>query len=975
MNYVITFRERTDIELIKSVNGKIISELKNIPRLVMVELTQEMVDKLILNPEVQAITPIPKEKDVELHGNFTSDAEKYVHHLTVMRATDYWERGITGKGVRVAVLDYNVGLHHALNLTGGSSLGDPDHYTYTTNTTANVIAHGTHCAGLVVGKPVKNSTLGTIGGMAPDSEIFALKFSGRAVPGYPALEAIDWCIENKIDIITCSIQYYSTPLVSGVAFETAHNAGIIVVCSAGNDNLEIPYGAYPASSPSVITVSGLNEQLKRHTYSYGNAVDFAAPCRSVSSLNHVGRVPNYINNTFLTANGTSSSAPLVAGTFALYKQAFPEKTIQELIDMVAKGARKINGVHWDKYVGFGLPQPTKEIMAVPKVSEIGGLEFTGNGDYIDCGKSETLNIKNKITLIAKVKQKARNQGHIFAKANSNGSQIFYGMLAGQDGLYPEWRNGTTQNKPKYVRSLSDMQTHTVAFVYDYPKIRMYVDGIEMVEQFNMGFEMELSAAADKLLIGSNGGTSTGSFAGTLFNAKVYNRALSFDEITEDYNGAVSTNGLVLHYDFMGTFENTATDLSGNGNHGTIYGAKSRNKKIDKVNPAVKDRLVPPLEVTNVTATSTDHSITLNWSNSLIPSVGRKYDIYVPSSDRPVLSLGGTVVTATFSLLEADQEYEYRIVTVNQNGDSSDGVTIKVKTKVDVTKPAAITGLLSTSSATDVNLGWTASASTDTYEYEVYKGAVGSTINNAVLVGKTTNTLFGLEGLNPSTSYEVFVIATDKAGNKSDVVSKTVTTNASMVVLHQDSFNRADATTLGTPDVGNAYSYIDATSRQGIVGNQVTGTTTPAFTKPAYIDVTTANYALEISLPKLGAYEGIYPRLTTAYSNSVCIYKDATTKQWILFKLINGQSGVPWGEPSMKENGEGVIYTNAIAKDGDKMRIECYSDGLLKFFVNGKLEATVKDTIHMSYAQRVGFGVNDTVARLDDFKVEQIPFYK
>jgi hypothetical protein len=93
------------------------------------------------------------------------------------------------------------------------------------------------------------------------------------------------------------------------------------------------------------------------------------------------------------------------------------------------------------------------------------------------------------------------------------------------------------------------------------------------------------------LIGRQGELSSEYFNGKLSNTKIYNRALSSDEVQQNYQaeqyrfetpaGPV-TNGLLLYWDAgnLDSYPGTGTtiyDLSGNGNNGTLYNGVGYNQ--------------------------------------------------------------------------------------------------------------------------------------------------------------------------------------------------------------------------------------------------------------------------------------------------------------------------------------------------------------------------------------------------------------
>ena len=70
------------------------------------------------------------------------------------------------------------------------------------------------------------------------------------------------------------------------------------------------------------------------------------------------------------------------------------------------------------------------------------------------------------------------------------------------------------------------------------------------------------------------------FNGTIKNVKIYNRALNSTEIQNNYDGKVTTNGLISWWKINNETGNIAYDSIGN-NNGTIYGANWINQAVHK----------------------------------------------------------------------------------------------------------------------------------------------------------------------------------------------------------------------------------------------------------------------------------------------------------------------------------------------------------------------------------------------------------
>ena len=159
--------------------------------------------------------------------------------------------------------------------------------------------HGTHVAGIVAARG--NNSLG-VAGTCWEAKIMALKAqpdNDNALGVWAIIEAIDYAIAMGAQIVNCSFGGDGTSQDERDAFLSLQAAGILVVCAAGNNgiNLDTNGGVYPASHDleNMITVAAGDAADKLAVFSGGGSsnygasiVDVMAPgidIRSTISLN------------------------------------------------------------------------------------------------------------------------------------------------------------------------------------------------------------------------------------------------------------------------------------------------------------------------------------------------------------------------------------------------------------------------------------------------------------------------------------------------------------------------------------------------------------------------------------------------------------------------------------------------------------------------------------------------------------------
>jgi serine protease AprX len=310
------------------------------------------VGELARLPAVRAVTP---DSRVRVQGTAASGGIRSVYPK-VVRADAAWQRGVTGRGVTVAVLDTGVASVPDLagrlvqvtdDLTGQSTpcknlsgeLDCNDRY-----------GHGTFIAGLVAGNGASSG--GRWKGVAPGASILSVKAAGAdgSADVSNILAAIQWVVSFKerynIRVLNLSLGTDSTqdwrvdPL--NYAVERAWAAGMTVVVAASNEGPAPGTITKPADDPWVITVGATDD---RGTASVGDdrlpdfsgrgptahglaKPDVAAPGAHVVSLRAPGstidtRFPYYVDGSYRRGSGTSMATGVVSGVVALMLQANP----------------------------------------------------------------------------------------------------------------------------------------------------------------------------------------------------------------------------------------------------------------------------------------------------------------------------------------------------------------------------------------------------------------------------------------------------------------------------------------------------------------------------------------------------------------------------------------------------------------------------------------------------------------------------
>ncbi|WP_442864310.1 S8 family serine peptidase [Arthrobacter sp. ATA002] len=303
-----------------------------------------------------------------------------------------------GEGVKVAVIDTGIDPTHpdlAGAVTGGtdvSGAGDPAG----SRGLGNNPSHGTLVATLLAGRghapppepePDEDKDGGTeetknpappaktdgIIGVAPKAELLAVSaWIGPDNPAGIPIEdqipaAIRWSVDNGARVINMSLGSSSTswPESWDDAFLYAEQQDVVVVVAAGNRGVGMVQVGAPATIPGVLTVAGLdrNGEASRDSSSEGISIGVAAPAENLVGGLPVGPA------RYADWSGTSGAAPLVAGTAALIRSAYPELSAADVINRIISTARDAGTPGQDTIYGYGILDAGAALAAdVPSVS-------------------------------------------------------------------------------------------------------------------------------------------------------------------------------------------------------------------------------------------------------------------------------------------------------------------------------------------------------------------------------------------------------------------------------------------------------------------------------------------------------------------------------------------------------------------------------------------------------------------------------
>ncbi|MFC5725005.1 type VII secretion-associated serine protease mycosin [Streptomyces gamaensis] len=275
-----------------------------------------------------------------------------------------WEhtRGRTadGRPVRVAVIDTGVDvvnpqLTDAVDPKSGADLlsGPSDQLK---GPTVDPVGHGTKVAGIVAARPRPGT--GFVG-LAPESVVIPIRQNDERGTGtsHTLALAIRKAVQDGADVINVS-QDTAQPLLPDSDLERAVKEAlardVVVIASAGNDGLDGNVKkTYPAAYEGVLAVAASDRNNERAPFSQpGDFIGVAAP-----GVEMVSTVPG---GGQCVDNGTSFSAPYVAGVAALLRAKHPDWKQHQIVAQIEQTAERTSEDR-DRYVGWGVVDPVRAL--------------------------------------------------------------------------------------------------------------------------------------------------------------------------------------------------------------------------------------------------------------------------------------------------------------------------------------------------------------------------------------------------------------------------------------------------------------------------------------------------------------------------------------------------------------------------------------------------------------------------------------
>ena len=270
-------------------------------------------------------------------------------HLQATHVKEAWKITKGESNIIVAIVDDGIEINHPMF----SGRFYKAYNVFTQNRTLSAgSGHGTHVAGLAAGSAQYYDSGAS--GVAPNCKIMPVQVFDNSVCTFSSVASgIMYAIHNGANVVNISIgpafsrmssmpleeqkkiaeQYYKNEeRVYNHIFRVAKEKNVILVFSAGNDDIMTAVLPECRSAASTVNVAAVTPELKASKFTnYSMGTNISAPGVSIYS--------SFPSQSFKMMDGTSMAAPIVTGAIALMKSIKPDITVGQAIGVLQKSGQ------------------------------------------------------------------------------------------------------------------------------------------------------------------------------------------------------------------------------------------------------------------------------------------------------------------------------------------------------------------------------------------------------------------------------------------------------------------------------------------------------------------------------------------------------------------------------------------------------------------------------------------------------------
>lgn len=252
-----------------------------------------------------------------------------------------WQTSIGNSNIKVGIVDTGIDINNPYIANKVDTNLSKSFVDSAESALDDFTNHGTKVAGII---GTQYGTNKIISGICKNVTLVSLKIYASDNHGteLSTARAIDYANKNDIDLLNVSI---GSTKYSYILEQTIQNYEGLIICSAGNDNVDIDVnkyylGGYNCDNLICVGCSNLQDQ-KASDSNYGmESVDVFAPGNSIYTTSST-----YGNSNAVTkASMTSMATPIVTGIAVLLKAQFPTLTTSQLKYRILSNSLKINSL-------------------------------------------------------------------------------------------------------------------------------------------------------------------------------------------------------------------------------------------------------------------------------------------------------------------------------------------------------------------------------------------------------------------------------------------------------------------------------------------------------------------------------------------------------------------------------------------------------------------------------------------------------
>ncbi|WP_353198940.1 S8 family peptidase [Sandarakinorhabdus sp.] len=327
-----------------------------------------------------APTPTPTPTPPPTTSSFNTAEYRRSNGAVGVQALAAYDRGASGQGVTLAVIDS--GVNPALG-EFADRISAASRDVASSRVLSDERGHGTSVAGAAVA--ARNGS--GIHGIAPLATLLALRADtpgscndeGCTYASSAIAAGLDAAIAGGARVVNVSLGGTTTTSGLRAAAGRVSSAGIVLVLSAGNESLPTPEGfanqLTAVGQTTTLVVGAITEAGEIADFSNRAGVLISnylvAPGVSVRSFNQDG--------TAFLYSGTSIAAPVVSGSVALLAQAFPALTGAQIVEILLRTADDLGAPGPDAIYGQGRLNLARAFAPVAGLTSASGTPVTLGG--------------------------------------------------------------------------------------------------------------------------------------------------------------------------------------------------------------------------------------------------------------------------------------------------------------------------------------------------------------------------------------------------------------------------------------------------------------------------------------------------------------------------------------------------------------------------------------------------------------------